>query len=87
MIQEYSVEDITVAAICPKIFVNGIDDYIRIVKLLNVVSNRLISFLKTPDVERKVNDGHVIKLRRSSFLMAFSYRIYSSITAHAVSQF
>jgi len=44
------VEDITVAAICPKIFVNGIDDYIRIVKLLNVVSNRLISFLKTPDV-------------------------------------
>ena len=29
MIQEYSV-DITVAAICPKIFVNGIDEYIRI---------------------------------------------------------
>jgi hypothetical protein len=87
MIQEYSVEDITVAAICPKIFVNGIDDYIRIVKLPNVVSNRLLSFLKTPDVERKVNDGHVIKLRRSSFSMPCSYRIYSSFTAHAVSQF
>jgi hypothetical protein len=43
MIQAYSVEDITVAAICPKIFVNGIDDYIRIVKLPNVVSNRLLS--------------------------------------------
>jgi hypothetical protein len=42
MIQEYSVEDITVAAICPKIFVNGIDDYIRIVKLPNVVSNRFV---------------------------------------------
>lgn len=55
MIQEYSVEDITtVAAICPKIFVNGIDDYIRAVKLPNVVSDRLLSFLKTPAVERKV---------------------------------
>jgi hypothetical protein len=46
MIQEYSVEDITVAAICPKIDANGIDDYIRTVRLPNVVSNRLKSFLR-----------------------------------------
>jgi hypothetical protein len=72
------VEDITVAAMCPKISVNGIDDYIRIVKLLNVVSNRLLSFLRMTACHQTAP---------ILFSIPFSYRIYSSITAHAVSQF